>query len=188
MRERLLSLRGSKSLVASHAVVGPAKSHEVKITEKKGAESDRLAKLCPWTQLRQGGRFMSHIFTNAKWLAVAVGAALVFSVEPVFATKSFITGAQVTGTRYYADGFMGGCVAKIEGNVNTDGDAVLACAKTGLVAFDCVGTNWSKSIGQAMFQQAQLALVAARPMDFYLNDDPSKQIDGVCITELANSK
>lgn len=99
------------------------------------------------------------------------------------AARSFVLGAKVIELRTYGAGKFGSCVAQINKNVNTDGDQTLSCGNARLVSFGCDGsaTN-SKAEANAMFSNAQLALVTEAPVDVYIND-AVKYNTTMCVAE-----
>ena len=115
-------------------------------------------------------------------MLLAATVMLVSLSDTANATRSFISGARVVELRTYGAGQFGSCVAQINKNVNTEGDQALTCGNARLVSFACDGakTN-SKSEANAMYSNAQLAMVTDALVDIYVND--AQKYGTMCVAE-----
>lgn len=113
----------------------------------------------------------SRRLVRSKWQVVAVLAALVFSSGLAAQVQSYISNAEVTNIRTYADGRFGGCSVQINKDVNQDGTNTLNCPTNSVVSVDCVGLYNSKASAQTVYGAFQLAYVAGKFIDFNVRSD-----------------
>lgn len=129
---------------------------------------------------------ISKIGLNLKKRAViAIAGAFLLSVSGLaLAEQSFIGGATILNLSAFQSN-NGVCRAKIDKNVNTDGDAQLNCGNTSFVSFGCDGQNNPKSSGNTMFNLAQLAMVTGRKVNLYVEDTLTYNVNVCTVTFIA---
>lgn len=113
-----------------------------------------------------------------------VGSFLLSLSGFALAEQSFIGAVTIKNLAVFQSN-NGVCRAKIDKNVNTDGDAVLSCGSTSFVSFGCDGTNNPKAAGNSMFNIAQLAMVTGRKVNLYVEDTLTYNANVCTVTFIA---